>query len=43
MNHPWALRPGLAQDAIAALLAMVPTRRLVWDAGQGRHVLAWRW
>lgn len=41
--RPWALREGLAQDVIAVALALVPVRRLVWNAHLGRHDLAWRW
>ncbi len=41
-KRPWALRPGWVQDVIAAVLALVPTRRLVRSARDGRHVLAWR-
>ena len=42
-TRPWALRPGWVQDAIAAVLAMVPTRRLVWCDSARRHVLRWGW
>ncbi len=42
-TRPWALRDGWVQDVIAAVLALLPTRRLVWDVRRGRHDLAWRW